>query len=802
MAAAEEYDTVSGEACQSGQAALAARLLKSLAAGASGGNLIFSPLSIHVAVAMMSAGAAGSTLAEILALAGAPSRPELEAFVRGVVMDRVLADQAPAGGPCVSFACGSWLDRSYSLKPAYRDTIVGTYKGDASTLDFKNNPVEARKEINAWVARATKNLITEVIKPESQSEDTRHVVGNAIYFKGEWLTPFDKSDTAEREFRRLDGSSVDVAFMQRPAGSYHHVACHDGFKVLRLPCKATSDTYNLKLRDSLPSFAMLVFLPDDRDGLPDLLNMITSSPEFIDDHLPPVSVPVGRFLVPKFKLTFCHYDIADVLHGLGLHLPFNMLRAEMRGIAVEDDGEDAAMFVSNVIHKAVVEVNEEGSEAAAYTEESDDDIGFSPYDDYYPPPPKLVDFVADHPFAFFIVEESLIHSIVKYLRMDDGEAARRHRAISGGLTAPAVRLADRLVAASADGNLVFSQRSPSPPPARPAAPSTRSSPCSVRRRATTWRHGARRQGPEFRGPRLVFVSGVWCDAARPFKPAYRAAVAAEYNAEATVVDFKNKSEEARKQINVWARQATGKLITPSYRWDPSTQPPPSCSAMPSTSRANEIESDTERKPFYRDDGAAAVADVPYMSSRSYQHVAVHDGFKPRLRDKRKRGGVDVGGEFTRYAMAIFLPDARDGLRGLVEKMASRPGFLHEHMPAREVPVGEFRVPKFKVSCGGSVVGALEQLGLRLPFYPELADLSDMDDGSGSPLFVAGVQHKAVMEVNEEGTVAAAATMTWMLPSGVPPPPVDFVADHPFAYFIVEMSSAVVFAGHVVDPSME
>uniref|UniRef100_A0A0D3HJT0 Serpin domain-containing protein n=1 Tax=Oryza barthii TaxID=65489 RepID=A0A0D3HJT0_9ORYZ len=205
-----------------------------------------------------------------------------------------------------------------------------------------------------------------------------------------------------------------------------------------------------------------------------------------------------------------------------------------------------------------------------------------------------------------------------------------------------------------------------------------------------------------------------------------------------------------------------------------------------------------------------------MSSRSYQRVAVHDGFKvlklryrsPRLlRDKRKRGGGggDVGGEFTRYAMAIFLPDARDGLRGLVERMASRPGFLHEHMPpAWPVPVGEFRVPKFKVSCGGSVVGALQQLGLRLPFSPELADLSDMveDDGSGSPLFVGDVQHKAVIEVNEEGTVAAAATMTRMLPSGVLPPPVDFVADHPFAYFIVEMSSAVVFAGHIVDPSME
>uniref|UniRef100_A0A0E0R607 Serpin domain-containing protein n=1 Tax=Oryza rufipogon TaxID=4529 RepID=A0A0E0R607_ORYRU len=417
--------------------------------------------------------------------------------------------------------------------------------------------------------------------------------------------------------------------------------------------------------------------------------------------------------------------------------------------------------------------------------------------------------------------------------MDDAEAPRRHRhrAISGGLTALAVRLADRLGAASPGRNLAFSPLSVHAAlslAAAGAAGGTLDELLAVLGAASrddlaafvgrTAETALADKGPESVGPRVVFASGVWCDAARPFKPAYRAAVAAEYNAEATVVDFKNKSEEARKQINAWARRATGKLIT-------DVLPPRSVGPETAVVLGNAIyfkgkwdrpfnESDTERKPFYHNGGAAAAADVPYMSSRSYQRVAVHDGFKvlklryrsPQLlRDKRKRGG-DVSGEFTRYAMAIFLPDARDGLRGLVGKIASRPGFLHEHMPpAWPVPVGEFRVPKFKVSCGGSVVGALEQLGLRLPFSPELADLSDMveDDCSGSPLFVGDVQHKAVIEVNEEGTVAAAATMTRMPPSGVPPPPVDFVADHPFAYFIVEeMSSAVVFAGHIVDPSME
>jgi serpin B len=136
MAADEAGDM---SACQHGQTALAARLLKRVAAERSSGNLVFSPLSIHVALALMSAGAGGDTLDEILAIAGAPSRGELEAFVKGVVVERVLADRSGIGGPAVAFACGAWSDKRWPLKPAYRDTVVGTYKGETWAVDFHNH---------------------------------------------------------------------------------------------------------------------------------------------------------------------------------------------------------------------------------------------------------------------------------------------------------------------------------------------------------------------------------------------------------------------------------------------------------------------------------------------------------------------------------------------------------------------------------------------------------------------------------------------------------------------------------------
>jgi serpin B len=152
-------------------------------------------------------------------------------------------------------------------------------------------------------------------------------------------------------------------------------------------------------------------------------------------------------------------------------------------------------------------------------------------------------------------------------------------------------------------------------------------------------------------------------------------------------------------------------------------------------------------------------------------------------------------------MCIFLPDAHDGLPKLVDTMASQHGFMHKHLPVEKVNVDEFRVPKFKLSFESSVVTILKKLGLRLPFGEE-ADLSDMvedevePDDSRMPLVVSEVMHKAVIEVNEEGTKAAAVTMFHVeyFCATIPPPGVDFVADHPFAYFIMEeATSAIIFA---------
>jgi serpin B len=255
-------------------------------------------------------------------------------------------------------------------------------------------PAKVVKQINGWAAAATNNLIDSLLTDGQVSRQTDVIVANAVYFKGRWQDPFLKEYTVDGKFHRLDGSTFDVPFMRSWGREY--IACHDGFKVLQLPYKqGMHDRFSPP-----PRFSMCIFLPDARDGLATLINTIasSSSSDFMWEHLPTSLVKVGKFRLPRFKLTF-QSSIVDVLKSMGLRLPF-----EPDTMDLTEKMEGAQLYVDDVIHKAVIEVNEAGSEAAAYTE-SDDDMGFSLFGDE-PPPPKPVDFVADHPFAFFIIEET------------------------------------------------------------------------------------------------------------------------------------------------------------------------------------------------------------------------------------------------------------------------------------------------------------------------------------------------------------------------------------------------------------
>ncbi|CAL4963732.1 unnamed protein product [Urochloa decumbens] len=249
-------------------------------------------------------------------------------------------------------------------------------------------PEEASKEINRWVSKATNGLIASILPEGSVHPGIAMVLANAIYFKGKWFHPFDKEDTKKKRFYCLDGSRVRVPFMC--SGKWQFVVEHDGFKLLKLTYRMQSDddtsspdrmyrsrwddydvdechyekSNNERLTnpDERPRLSMCVFLPDDRKGLPSLGDKMSSSTSFLQDHLPTRRLPVTKFRLPKFKFSLSS-KMNDVLRDMGLRAAFDEHKADLSDM-LEDDG---GMFVENVFHEAVIEVNEEGTEAAAST---------------------------------------------------------------------------------------------------------------------------------------------------------------------------------------------------------------------------------------------------------------------------------------------------------------------------------------------------------------------------------------------------------------------------------------------------
>ncbi|KAL5984903.1 hypothetical protein ACLOJK_038739 [Asimina triloba] len=243
---------------------------------------------------------------------------------------------------------------------------------------------EVSKEVNAWVRNRTHGLIGELLPPGSVDKSTLLVLANAFYFKGSWTKKFISRETCEREFYLLNGNSVHVVFMTNRHKQL--LSSFDGFKVLKLPYQGAKEEN---------CFAMYLFLPDERNGLKNLVLNMCSNPEFLDRYTRVWEANVGEFRIPKFKTSF-GFEATEMFKEMGLDLPFSM-QAELHDM-VKFVQEKDMIYVSDIFHKSFVEVNEEGSLAAAGTG------GHLIQRSALLAPP--IDFIANHPFMFVIREET------------------------------------------------------------------------------------------------------------------------------------------------------------------------------------------------------------------------------------------------------------------------------------------------------------------------------------------------------------------------------------------------------------
>jgi serpin B len=339
-------------------------------AGGESGNAFFSPTSITTALALAYAGARGST-AEQMA-------KTLHFSLEGQALHRAQGDLARtiAGerpGLKITIANAIWGQQGYPFEQAYLQLGRDYYGAPLKPVDFRQAAEQARATINDWVEKETQGKIDELIQPGSLDAMTRLVLTNAIYFKGVWSHEFDPENTEQAPFHLAGGGSVPVEMMQARDGSFRYYET-DGLQLLELPYGEGQAS-------------MVVLLPAEGRSLAWLESEL--SLERLEGWLEDMrTADIDLLALPRFKLT-CRYGLSQALSAMGMRSAFAP-GADFSGIA-----EVEQLYISDVVHEATVEVNEEGTEAAAATGTMIRTTAMRP----------SYTFRADRPFLFLIRDE-------------------------------------------------------------------------------------------------------------------------------------------------------------------------------------------------------------------------------------------------------------------------------------------------------------------------------------------------------------------------------------------------------------
>jgi serpin B len=343
---------------------------------ASGGNLFFSPYSIHKTLAMVYAGARNDTATEMAAVLHCTLGQERQhpAFREA----RQLLNQRSGGlfrgshDVQLYLSANLWGQHGYGFQKAYLDLIQDCYGAGLQEVDF-TAPEPARKTINAWVDEQTRHKIEELFPSGAITGSTRLVLASAIYFKGDWIHPFQKNQTHDEAFWRTATDQAPVAMMNQ-TGMFDYFE-NDHLQVLQMSYEGEK-------------LALVVLLPKARDGLAHLEKTLTAETLATwTDQLRPQKVAVS---LPRYKLTAAS-ALEGPLTALGMKKAFKPGEADLSGM----NGGREPLFIGAVVHKAFVDVNEEGTEAAAAT-------GVAVPTMAMPTASAVPVFRADHPFLFAI----------------------------------------------------------------------------------------------------------------------------------------------------------------------------------------------------------------------------------------------------------------------------------------------------------------------------------------------------------------------------------------------------------------
>ena len=337
------------------------------------GNVLVSPLSLSSLLAMTNNGAGGNTEAELLKALGFENQnaEEVNAYYKNLVNGLLTADKTTK----IGWGNSMWINKAYAneVKPTFKETISKDFGAELYTLAFDKKALD---KINDWSYRKTNGCIPEILKDLNQS--TFSILMNALYFKGAWKEPFEKKNTKSGNFWN-NGKQVFTKFMcQKMMEIDYYASEAEGVQLIELP-------YGNE------AFSMVVVLPNEGVEINNCIQDLTA--EKWQNWMGSAANKIVNVELPKFKGEFTYEEnLKAALQSMGIKDLFDISNCNLSGIA-------EAIYVGKIKQNTFIEVNEEGTEAAAVTVEE-------MYSSSSGQEPLTIDFIANRPFIYAIKENS------------------------------------------------------------------------------------------------------------------------------------------------------------------------------------------------------------------------------------------------------------------------------------------------------------------------------------------------------------------------------------------------------------
>ncbi|XP_050535132.1 serpin B4-like [Daktulosphaira vitifoliae] len=711
------------------------------------GNIFYSPFSIHLIMFMASMGAAADTLDELYTTLQLKKNSNLLDTFSDFLDGLKKFDE-------LKVATGMFIDNSFKIKQNYLEETKNYMKTAVEILNFKENPENQRTYLNEWVEKKTNGKIKNLFPPNSINRETALVLANAIHFKSNWKKKFDEAQDDLFFLTPMNHINVKMMSLTEDLKYYHDTDLK--YSALELPYEGYK-------------FKMLILLPDAKDGLRNLENSLNKIQ--IRGLMQKMNTFKVNVKLPKFKMEQS-IDLNDVLIKLGCSTMFSS-RANFSKIS---DPSENPLYISKVLHKAFIDVNEKGTEAAAATgcvnrkkrslqKES-------------------ISMTINHPFLFYILNNNNIFIFVGRINTlyssnrctpkDEFKFSKNDGNIFySPLSIHIVMFMAGIGAASHTFNEIFDTLK---------LPKTN----TIDLLETYGKILDNLQ----KNNELKTANGLFIENSFKVKQSYLYSISTHLKASIEKLNFKEKPEDQRIYLNKWVQMKTdGKIknLFPQNSFDERTSLVLANAIHFKSDWLYEFKS-VKKESFYLT--TTEIFNVQMMrlyKKLQYYHDSEINYSMLMLPYKNEK-----------FKMIILLPDAKDGLHNLENNLSKIK--LREIIPMTTYPNVNVKLPKFKFEQSIDLQIVLKQLGCS-SMFTRTANFSRISEFPEDHMYVSEVLHKAYVEVNEKGTEAAAATGIFIntLKSGPREQEVNFHADHPFIFIIMNDNNNVLFVGRVKKP---